>query len=259
MLYQLIYKWQALVGALIGAAVPISLWLLKEWYQEHKNRRDDLYHLEKLLVYNINNVDIARNDINSFIKNKIGELIKHIKQNNHDKTYSIDTAFFPLLATHPIDENILSINTGSGYLDNKMIKIFKMSKDFALAIDDSRRQFEYTVEINRNIAFMKLISPPNQKNQYIQNIEAFREMVKRDLFEGNIKPYIRILISARVGIDFLRDVGIFRWRLKFSPRFKCFKNKQELKKFIEGTGERIDAFFKKRVDKQIQKIEALHT
>ena len=71
MLYQLIYKWQALIGALVGAAAPISLWFLKELYERRKNRKDNLYRLEKLLVYNINNVVDARNTIYNFIENKL--------------------------------------------------------------------------------------------------------------------------------------------------------------------------------------------
>ena len=257
--YQFIYKWQALIGALVGAATPISLWFLKELYQRHKNHKDDLYRLEKFLVYNINNVVDARNTIYNFIENKLGELIERIKQNT-DNAYSIDVAFFPLFTVHPIiDENIISLNTGSGYLDNKIIKIFKISNDFASAIDDSRRQFAYTAEISRNIAFMKLVSPVNQKYQYIQNIEAFREMVRRDLFDKNIKVYIQTLVSAHVGINFLRDIGIFRWRFKFSPRFRYFRNKQELKKFGEETHERLDKFFERKVDAQVKKIEILYT
>lgn len=258
MSYQFIHEWQALIGALVGAATPISLWFLKEWYQKRKNHKDNLYRLEKLLVYNINNVVDARNTIYSFIENKLEELIEHIKQNN-DKAYSIGVAFFPLFTIHPIDENIISLNSGSGYLDNKMIKIFKMSRDFASSIDDSRRQFAYTIEVSRNIAFMKLVSPVDQKNQYIQNIEAFREMMRRDLFDKNIKTYIQTLVSARVGINFLRDIGIFRWQFKFSPRYRYFKNRRELKKFCEETHKRIDKFFKKKVDTQVEKIEALYT
>lgn len=251
----MLYKWQALIGALLGAAAPISLWFLKEWYQRRKNHKNNLYRLEKFLVYNINNVVDARDTIYNFIENKLGELIEHIKQNS-DKTYSIDVAFFPLFMAHPIDENIISLNSGSGYLDNKMLKIFKMSKDFASAVDDSRRQFEYTLETSRNIAFMKLVSPVDQKNQYIENIEAFRTMVRRDLFDKNIKVYIQTLVSARIGINFLRDIGIFRWQFKFSPKYRYFKNKQEFKKFCEGTHKRIDKFFKEKVDTQVKEREA---
>jgi len=257
MLYQLIYKWQALIGALVGAAAPISLWFLKELYERRKNRKDNLYRLEKLLVYNINNVVDARNTIYNFIENKLKELIERIKQ-REDGAYSIDTAFFPLFTVHPIDENIISLNTGSGYLDNKMIKIFKMSKDFASAIDDSRRQFTYTVEISRNMAFMKLISPADQRNQYIQNIEAFREMVRQDLFNKNIKTYIQILAFGRVGINFLRDIGISRWQFKFSPKYRFFRSKRELRKFGEATHERIDKFFKTKVNTQIKEAKALY-
>lgn len=258
MFYQFIDKWQALIGALVGAAAPISLWFLKELYRRHKNHKDNLYRFEKSLVHDINNVVDARNTIYNFIEDKLGELIKHIRQNNND-VYSIDVAFFPLFTVHSIDENIVSLNTGSGYLDNEIIRIFKMSNDFASAIDDLRQQFAYTAETSRNIAFMKLVSPVDQKDQYVQNIEAFREAVRRDLFDKNVKIYIRTLVSTRTGINFLRDIGIFRWQFKFSSRYRYFKNRQELKKFDEEIYERIDKFFKEKIDTQIKKIEVSYT
>lgn len=258
MYYQFIYEWQALIGALVGAATPISLWFLKELYQDYKNRRKKLDYLEKLLVYNINSVIDARNTINSFLENKLRELIQWISESN-EKTYSVETAFFPLFSMHPIDENILDFCTGSGYLDDKMIQVVRMSKDFSLGIDDLRRQFAYTLEINRDMAFKKLIPPDDQKNQYKINIEEFRKTVKQDLFEKNIKTYIRLLATVRIGVNTLRDLGVVRWRFKFSPSFRYFRNNRDLQKFRKEAFERIDKFLKEKIDTQVEEFENFYT
>ena len=54
----------------------------------------------------------------------------------------------------------------------------------------------------------------------------------------------------------LRKIGLKRWRIKFSPKFKFFMNKKEVKKFEDETFNRMDQFFKKEVDDQIKEISS---
>lgn len=257
--YQFLYEWQTLIGSFLGATTPISIWFLTEWYKKHNNRKKHLYNLEKLLVYNINNLIDARNTINHFISVRLLELVDNIKSRIGEDVYSCDIAFFPLFSIHPPDENILEINTESGYLDNKLIQTIKMSKDFAIAIDDLRQQFMNTIQVNRDMAFSKLNPPKFQNEAYLRNIEEFRNVVKRDIFEKNIKVYMRTIVSTRVALNVFRDLGIIRWRFKFEPHFKYFKNRQDLKKFRDNIYELIDKFLEEKINFEVNKMEDFYS
>lgn len=254
-LISILKNWQNLLGAFLGAAIPISFWFYIEWYRKRKKFKEGLYYLEKLLVYNINAVGESHRTIKDFIKNRLVELIDRIDQATVEKRYAVHTAFLPLFS-YPTDENLFSINTNSGYLDNKLLQIFGMTKDFSLAIDDLRNQFSSTVELNYKLAFGKLNGPVPQNNEYKKNIEEFIKVVERDLFGKNEKIYIKALVSTRVAVSKIRDIGLQRWRIKFSPSFKFFMDNKKLEKFKSETFDRIDQFLKKEVDVQIEEINS---
>ncbi len=256
MLRDFLYEWQTLIGAFLGAATPISLWFLTEWYQSREKQKEHLYRLEKFLVYSINNAIDAHETTKYFIENRLMELINNINERTKNDIYSVDTAFLPLLSMHNIDENLLNINTGSNYIDNELFQVFKMSKDFAIGIDDLRQQFMNTIQVNREMSFKKLNSPKIQNEAYKINIQDFINTVNRDFFDKNVKIYIQSLVSTRVGLNTLRDMGIIRWQIKFGPDFKYFKNKQNLKKFYDNTHEHINTFLKEKVDIEVKKIES---
>ena len=247
-------NWQNLAGAFLGAAAPISFWFYIERNRKQRKFKEDLYYLEKLLTYNINIVTQNHKTIKDFIEKRLVELINRIDQTTGERKYALHTAFLPLFS-HPTDENLFNINTNSGYLDNKLLQISAMTKDFSLAIDDLRNQFSSTVAVNFKLAVNKLNSPVAQNNEYKRNIEEFIKAVKRDLFEKNEKFYIEALVSARVAANKLRDIGLLRWRIKFSPYFKFFINRRKLEKFQSESFDRIDQFFKEKVDTQIKEIE----
>lgn len=249
-----IYEWQGLIGSLLGAATPISLWFLTEWHRKRSERKKHLYNLEKFLVYSINNAIDAYNTINHFIEKRLSKLIEHVKENNNNGAYSVDNAYFPLFSVYPINENVLDVDTESGYIDNKIIQIMKLSKDFALSIDDLRRQFTDTMKINRSMAFNRLNPSHIHNETYIRNLEEFKTIVKQDMLEKNVKIYIKILVNARVGVNTLRDIGVNHWRFKFSPSFKYFKDQRELKKFKDSTFERIDQFLEEKINAQLEEI-----
>ncbi len=248
-----LYEWKTLVGALLGAATPISLWFLRELYKEHANHKEYLYCLERIIGYNINGVIDARNTINHFIKNRLPKLIRRIDQSGN--SYFVGSAFLPLFTVHPINEDVFKSTTGSVYLDDKMIQLFKISKDFMVAIDDLRQQFIYTVDLNREIATKKLNTAQQQNNEYKMNIQEFIKTVEQDLFEKNIKTYIQVLSTARISINTLQNIGLPLWKFKFEGHFKFFKNKRDFKEFRSKTFERIDKFLEEKVAKQIEEIE----
>src|SRR5882724_4687121 len=205
-----LYNWQSFVGAIIGAATPIIFWFFAEWYRDYKKYKENLLFLEKFLVFNINTVISADKTIRDFITIRLAELISHIDQNTATERYSADEAFFPLLMTSSDDIDFLSIKTKSGYLDNKIMQVSMMSRDFSLAVEDMRRQFTHTVSLNQDMAFNKR-NPPNAQNAlYKGNIQGFIEFVNRDFFEKSLKVYIKTLSTARVAVSSIREEGFIR-------------------------------------------------
>lgn len=253
MLYQFIFDWQQLIGAFIGAITPLSLWFFYQWEQKRRKHKKDLYYLEKTLVYNINNVIDARTTIRIFI-DKLDQLIKNIDSND-DLQYSVDTAFFPLFHASPIDENLLKISSGSGYLDNRIVQLLRMGKDYALAINDARNQFRETIKMNKEMAFYKLNAPGPQKKLYKQNINDFIEAIEKDFFKKNTKIYLKKLVSTRVVLNEIRNKGIMKWRFKFEPHFKYFENQSDLKIFKNETFNRIDQSIKEKTEIELVKLD----
>ena len=251
----IVKEWQIFLGALVGYPIPITFWFFAEWYQSLRKRKKNLNYLEKILVNNINKVIDTRKTIKDFIDIRLTKLIENIDYHNKQNIYSVDTTFFPLFSVDPIEENLLRLDIESSYLINKIAQIHSMSNDFALMIDDMREQFRETIQMNKEMAFNKLNSPNFQNTAFKANIEEFRKAVKRDFFEKNIKFYIQILVSARVATSIIRDIGIIRWRSKFSPRFKYFKSSHDLKKFHNETFERIDKYLDDKINLQVQDIE----
>ena len=247
-------NWQNLAGAFLGAATPISFWFFVEWNRKRKKSKEDLYYLEKLLIYDINAVIENHRTIKYFIEKRLTELISRINQATREGKYGVHTAFFPLFS-HPADENLFNINTGSSYLDNKLLQISGMTKDFSFAIDDLRNQFSSTVALNYKIAFDKLNAPVPQNNEYKRNIEGFIKIIKNVLFEKNEKTYMRVLVNALVAVNTIMDMGIIRWRFKFSPSFKFFRNKQNLEKFRGEVFDRIDQFLEEKIDVKVKTFE----
>lgn len=249
-----LYTWQPLMGALIGAALPISFWFFIQWYQGCKKRKENLYQLEKLFVVNINGVVDIHQNIKRFLEEKLSDLISNIDKKDLPNSYSIATAFFPLFFVPTINESFLDIKTGSGYLDNKILQLIKMSKDFSLSIDDLRGQFEHTLITNQWVAVNRLNKPKLQKKEYKENLERFEETARRELIEKNIKTYLKFLISARVIVNEIRDSGIIRWRLKFTSSFKYFRSRKIWKDYVNKTFDRIDNYLEEKTQKQYEEI-----
>ncbi len=252
-----VYKWQELIGALIGAATPISLWLIAEWYQSRKRDKEYLISLEKFFVYSINDIIDARCTLARYLKNQLAELIINIKANTAKNIYSVDTAFFPLFSVSPIDDVIFRNTSRSNYLENKTAHVHKLVRDFASSIEDIRRQFTHTLELHHSMAFGKVNAPNVQNAMFIRNLEEFVKMVHRDIFDSNVKICIKHLVYAKVAENYIKNKGYFLWRWRFSPSFKYFRSKKELQKYKEETFDRIELFLKPIVDKEIAEIEKL--
>lgn len=248
-------EWQSFAGALIGTTAPISFWFFKERRQLKRKRRQNLYSLEKILVFEINKVISARQNLKGFLDLQLVDLKRGIVRYQAEDKYGLGVTFVPLFFADPIEENLLRLEVESGYLMNKIGEVYATSKDFSLMVNDLRKQFEETIRTNKEIAMAKLNGPEFQNSLFLANIQEFEKMVKQDIFGRHIPSYLRSLVTAHTTASVIRKIGMLRWKLMFSPHFKYFKNKRGLMKFREGTFDRIELYLRDGVNKQVQNIE----
>ena len=254
-LYNFLYNWQTLAGSAIGIILPIMFWYAKELYEAKKEHKKNLIYLEKYLVNSINSIYDTKLTIEEFLGKQLKGLKKDIESRNPN-SYSVDYTFFPLVGKDFIDYKILSINTNSGYLDNQIALVLRNLKDLNITISDLQRQFTSAINKNDIIAFNRFNSASEQKKSYIENLEEFERILKEIMLGKNIKTAIHTLVSSNIILLEFRKMGIQKWRRKFAGiSFKYFKNKKELNKFKEGSPDRIDEYFKEKIDTEIKKLE----
>ena len=258
---EFIYRWQELFGAIIGAALPFVFWFMTRGIESYYKNKENLLYLEKIIVSNINNVLDIEVTIKKFLDNQLktleGNVRKHLASNPY--SYSADMAFFPLFATNLIEENYLKVSSRSSFLDNKLLQVFKMSKDFAHSIEDFRLQFKETLQSNKDMILNKSNPPLIQNTMYLTNLEAFKEAVERDLLNGNVKTYLNLLTRTYVALMEINRLGIYCWRYKFSPSFRYFKNYKELKEFKKGMFERVEDYIKPIVEEKLKNFSEKKT
>lgn len=248
--------WQTLIGSFLGAMTPFLLWWITEKYRQKKNYKDNLYFLEKILVDQINDTIEMKKTILDFIDKRLNELVKHIKNNAPD-AFSIDSAYFPLFPVLPLSEQIHTIDTKSGYIENKLAKTFQLSRNMPHIIEDIKRQFENTIELNKNLALAQANPPHIQKQNYLDNINRYIAMIKRDMLDTNIPIYLKSLIQTREALNGLRRLGLIKWRIKFDPKYQFHINKKEYQQAKEATFKKIEEYFNKKVEDRIIEVQNL--
>ncbi len=243
--------WQDLIGAIIGASAPFILWWFAGKYSRYNRRKEDLYYLHRTIADQINTLLDTRDTITKFINEKLTQLIDKPRPEN-DTQYSVDLAFFPLFSSHPLGDDVHVKSTGSGYVDNKIARAYKLSKDLPYIIDDLRRQFKETLDFNREISFNKLNPPPFQRASYLKDVSEYRKVLITEMLQQNIPISLKILSEALVSIVELREIGLTRWKLKFDTRYRFYLTKSKQRTAAEKTYENIDSYLKPKVTKQLE-------
>ncbi len=249
-----IYKWQEIIGAIIGASTPFVLWWFAEKYRQYREKKEYLYYLERLLVDQINTIIDVRNTIEAFINERLEKITTSIKSSTGSSAYSVDFAFFPMFSIRSLNDGIHIKTTASNYIDNKIGQAYKLSNDMPFIFDDLRRQFSQTTEMNKEISFNKLNSPDAQRDFHLTNLNEFKEIVKRDILNKNIPLYLKHLMEARVSLNELSRIGILRWRLRFDPRFQFFLRGKDYQRAKDEVYDKIESFFEKKVQKSLTEL-----
>ena len=254
-----LWHWQELLGSLIGAAIPLSLFLLSRLYFEHK---DYLELLEKVHVLAINNLA----DIDEMIiKFRDGNLQKQSDEVGRAsaKTHFVGKTFFPLTSTYVFPDEIAKHTTRSNYIDNLVLKAAARSKDLPLMMQDARAQFMELYEIHRQLMQIKQASPDminiNINEGLHENLKGYKEFLNDEWRTKNLPTYLHILVEARTALTIYRKLGAFtgwiRWRRRWAPvSFKYFRRRSDIKDWRESARERIEKFLQPKVEEEYAKI-----
>ncbi len=251
-------QWQTLIGAMIGAAIPVFFYFLTKWYERYAQHKEDILLLEKTLVQQINNILDVEDAIKKFLSKRLDFLIQSIDKDTAASKYSANLAFYPLFAINSLTENIYKIKVESGYIHNKLSHLFRISQDIKLSIEDSRRQFENTLQRNDVIAFNKLNSPEIQNNVHKENIKNFKEMVNDNLLNKNIPIFLKQLIHTTAALRVMADLGLYGWKRKFQSRsFRYFRTYKEFREYKLHAIERIESYLEPKILDLDREVELL--
>lgn len=249
-----LFIWQTLIGSIIGAITPLFILWCAEIYKVRKEKKVYLYYLQRLIIDQINSLIDIRQTTIDFIDNKLDVLVKNIDENGK-LVYSVDGIFFPLFSARSLPDDVNHISSGSGYIDNKIAKIYALSKDLPQIIDDLRNQLKDTLDRNEKIVFGRLNVAEVQKSQYKANILEYKKVIVRDLLGINIPIYLRKLVETIVAVEEKTRKSTIRWKLTFDPFFKYYNKKSDYIKARENFMDNMDLYFKTQTDRQLREIE----
>jgi hypothetical protein len=248
------YKWQELIGAIIGILGSFILWWSAQKYTDYAKRRENLYYIEKSLIDQIISLIENHKTIKSFIDEKLNKLINE-PRNESGQQYSVDVAFFPLFSIRSLGADFTKISTGSGYIDNSLIRVYGLSNDLPHIIEDCRRQFDKVLSFNQEISFNKLNDPLPQRQNYISNLINYRNTLTKEILENNIPIFLKNLTESLILIQELRTIGVWRWKWRFDNKYKFYwKNETYLKDKLT-TFDNIDKYFEVRIKEKLATFE----
>jgi hypothetical protein len=248
-----LFKWQTLIGAMVGASAPFALWWFTEWRRRKWAWKEDVLYLNKAIADQVNLIIEIREAIKRFSETKLIPLIQRTEKEN-GPAYSVGLAFFPLFSTRGLNEDFIKKSSGSSYLDNKLARVYHLSQDLPHIIEDTRMQFQETLKFNKEISFGKLNSADAQRQMHLENLREYRRVLEEELLGQNLSIILKNAVEGFVGITEIRKIGVLGWRLKFDVRYRFFLSRENYKKERDRTLERIEEYFHPAVEKQIAEL-----
>lgn len=250
----LFYNWQTLVGSIMGASASFILWMISEYRKSKSQRKERLIFLNKLIAINLLTVADTYRTINKFLDDKLKKLVTKAEEYKDSDEYFVGTIFIPLFLVEPIEISSSNLNTGSSYVDSKIIQVIKTSRDFSSNIEDARRQFSTTLEHHRELALMKRVPAQKLNQQFKRDLENYSKFTREEILENNIPIYIEQLTLAQVSLNEYAQKGFYRWHNMFKPNFKYFKSMKQMRIHEKNVHERIDSHLKTKFETRHKEI-----
>ena len=196
-----IHRWQTLVGAAVGVAIPIIFTVAMFRYQNKKNFKQDLGLLEKILVRSMNDLNELRDELLLFI-GRLDHLIEGVNQIEENQYYA-GLSNFPV---HEIefDSRLINTKTGSLYLANKLMFGHIILKSIHFQITGFREEFISLMNRNHDIIVSYKdpqkgigIAPREQKLLLLSGLQSIRKVLNDDIVGKNIPTAIEVLLKSR--------------------------------------------------------------
>ncbi len=239
---------------IVGSAVTFFATWLFDKIKSSQSHRQYLYYQYRMIIEQINMVIETERTIITFLDTKLAKLISNI-DNNPENSWSADVAYFPMFSARSLPEKIATESTGSGYLDNKISKIYSMSKDIPHIIEDLRYQFDSTLKINEKMVHGQLNSAQVQKAQFKNNLNEYERAMKDDMLSKNIPIYLKKLAETAVAINQRIKTGPLGWKFRFDPRYKFHISRKTVIADMKNLIEKMDSYFENERDVLVAEID----
>lgn len=246
-----LYNWQPLIGAIMGASAPLIIYLVIRRFYE---RRDHIVRIYKTVLIGINNAMDVWKGVDDFRNLRIPEMLQQLQIAKTEGIPFVGKAFFPPLARIPLSEVILEKHCGSDYVETQLLFALTTSKNFSLLIDDAQKKFESTLEDHLMLMTQKFATNTTLNTALYGNMELYRDVFLKDYFFRNLSTYLNILAKAKIATRAYLLMGGWRWRSKFEPSFRYFKNKASYREYAESTQEKIGKYLEPEFEKEFKSM-----
>jgi len=225
-----IKEWQSLVGAFIGAFLPISFALYIRWRDGRKNYLQGLWKVEKFLAYSINQLYELRESMELFVGRISNDIAK--MEVNKGNQYVLDSTNFPVQKIE-YEVDLFNIRTKSIYLTNKLMMCHLMLKNINDSIDEIRDEYQMLKGRNFDMVFSGKISIENQNQLRIEQLLAVENILRDPLLEKNVPQMIKALMQTKIILlKYLKFYG-FIYRVYYEGFFRMLARQEDGQRKIE--------------------------
>jgi hypothetical protein len=245
------YKWQSLLGAIIGASVPILLGLIGLYVRARSARIEKLKRLDRTLVLAIKSVSETQALLETFYHNTF---VPYLSGFVNDGKYQLDLIFIPAVAGASFQLDVKDVDSGSSYIDSNALLCLSLAKDFDESLADSRKQLSETYGLFRELAFSGQVTPQEQSGHLRNSLEAFSKSFYNVLIKNNSQVLLDKLVETKVVLDYFQ-AHRYIWRIRFSRSFRLYKTLAEYNEWSTKMYDKIDKSFFKEFSRQKQKMQ----
>lgn len=207
-LYQLLYEWQSLIGAIAGTVlsglIAVCIFVFQQSYVKKKVGDDEQKELLRLVevsvVYGIEGVCRTKHKIRLFAK-RLEDFIGDIKLDSNPKSFSFSEINFNTSQPIFFDKNLVSAKIKNLYLHNKLLYANNYINEANLL--SSQLEKDYDKMLVKNITHIQLLTQNKnananeQKKQFAENLEMFAGELEKYINEF-LPQLLELLLQIRL-------------------------------------------------------------
>jgi len=246
-----LYKWQDLLGAMIGASVPIILGLIGLNRSARSARIENLKKLDRVLVLAIKSVAETQALLENFYSKTF---VPYLSGFVSDGKYQLDLVYIPSVAGVSFQLDAKDVDSGSGYIDSNVLLCISLARDFDESLLDSRKQLSETYNLFRELAFSGKVTPQEQSGHLRNSLEAFSKVFYNVMIKHNAQVLLDKLIETKVILNYFQ-AHRYIWRIRFSRSFRLYKTHVEYNEWSTNMYDKIDKSFNEEFSRQKQKMQ----